>query len=460
MSSSPEPVILLLIPHDLQTYALAVGDILLSRFGLRHVLIRSTQTPADRLLLLHKNQPSLFVVLGPSTSSTSILETESTAPIITLTSANDVATTALAIAKCCSLASTTLREIVEQVTLENRQARLVQDAQLRTSSPFYANAMATCYDQQLQITGDSLQSTMRGKVRDRFELPDQQLLALVTTDRQSGFDRMLAKVPFKGAVLNLTSAFWFEQTASIIPNHLVAVPHPYISVCRKCKPFPIEFVVRSYMTGSTSTSIWSNYQKGVRSYCGHELADGMVKNQKLPTNLLTPTTKEEEHDRPISMKDIVDEQWMTPDDLEVCAEAALKVFALGQQIAAEHGLILVDTKYEFGRDEETGEILLIDEVHTPDSSRYWLASTYQQKVALGQEPDNIDKEFLRLWFRDNCDPYNDEVLPEAPRDLVLELARRYITLYEMITWKDFPLLELLGGESSLKEAMDSLLRQS
>jgi phosphoribosylaminoimidazole-succinocarboxamide synthase len=214
------------------------------------------------------------------------------------------------------------------------------------------------------------------------------------------------------------------------------------------------------MTGSTSTSIWSNYQNGVRNYCGHELADGMVKNQKLPTNLLTPTTKEEEHDRPISMKEIVDEQWMTPDDLEVCAEAALKVFALGQKIAAEHGLILVDTKYEFGRDEETGEILLIDEVHTPDSSRYWLASTYQQKVALGQEPDNIDKEFLRLWFRENCDPYNDEVLPEAPRDLVLELARRYITLYEMITWKDFPLMELLGGESSLKEAMDSLLQES
>lgn len=214
------------------------------------------------------------------------------------------------------------------------------------------------------------------------------------------------------------------------------------------------------MTGSTSTSIWSNYKNGVRNYCGHDLADGMVKNQKLPTNLLTPTTKEEEHDRPISMKEIVDEKWMTQEDLDVCAEAALKVFAMGQQIAAEHGLILVDTKYEFGRDESTGEILLIDEVHTPDSSRYWLASTYQQKVAMGQEPDNIDKEFLRLWFRDHCDPYNDKDIPEAPRDLVLELARRYITLYEMITWKDFPLMQLLGGESFVKEAMDALLSES
>lgn len=244
MSSSLEPVILLLIPHDLQTYALAVGDILLSRFGLRHVLIRSTQTPADRLLLLNEQQPSLFVVLGPATSSTSILETESAAPIITLTSSSDVATTALAIAKCCSLASHELQQRVQQVVLENRQARLVQDAQLRTSSPLYANAMATCFDQKLQVTGDSLPSSMRGKVRDRVELPDGHTLALVTTDRQSGFDRMLAMVPFKGAVLNLTSAFWFEQTKNIIPNHLVSVPHPYISVCRKCKPFPIEFVVR------------------------------------------------------------------------------------------------------------------------------------------------------------------------------------------------------------------------
>lgn len=237
-----EPAILLLVPHDLQTYALAVGDILLSRFQLRHVLVRSTQTPADRLLLLKEQQPTLFVVLGPATASTSIVETESAAPIITLPS-NDVATTALAIAKCCSLASTELQKRVQQVVLENRQARLVQDAQLRTSSPLYTNTLAVCFDQKRQVTGDSLASTQRGKVRDRFELPNGQL-ALVTTDRQSGFDRMLALVPFKGAVLNLTSAFWFEKTAHIIPNHLVAVPHPYMSICRKCTPFPIEFVVR------------------------------------------------------------------------------------------------------------------------------------------------------------------------------------------------------------------------
>jgi len=191
------------------------------------------------------------------------------------------------------------------------------------------------------------------------------------------------------------------------------------------------------MTGSTSTSIWKNYQDGVRNYCGHDLPDGMKKNEKLAKNLLTPTTKEEEHDRPISAADIVSEKWMTQQDLDVCADAALRVFALGQQLAAERGLILVDTKYEFGRDLTTGEILLIDEVHTPDSSRYWLASTYQERIAQGKEPDNIDKEFLRLWFRDNCDPYKDADLPEATKDLVCELARRYITLYEMITSKEF-----------------------
>ena len=191
------------------------------------------------------------------------------------------------------------------------------------------------------------------------------------------------------------------------------------------------------MTGSTSTSIWKNYQNGVRNYCGHELPEGMTKNQKLKENILTPTTKEEEHDRPISAKEIIEEKWMTREDWDICAEAALKIFARGQAIASDHGLILVDTKYEFGRDLETGEILLIDEVHTPDSSRYWLASSYEERIAAGKEPENIDKEFLRLWFSDHCDPYKDKELPEAPRDLVIELSRRYITLYEMITGKQF-----------------------
>jgi phosphoribosylaminoimidazole-succinocarboxamide synthase len=168
-------------------------------------------------------------------------------------------------------------------------------------------------------------------------------------------------------------------------------------------------------------------------YCGHALPNGMVKNQQLAANIVTPTTKEEHHDRPISRAEIIAEKWMTEQDYDACARAALDLFAYGQEVAAQRGLILVDTKYEFGRRVDTGEIMLIDEIHTPDSSRYWLASTYQERFESGKEPENIDKEFLRLWFRDHCDPYNDEVLPEAPRELVIELSERYIFLYEMIT---------------------------
>jgi phosphoribosylaminoimidazole-succinocarboxamide synthase len=291
---------------------------------------------------------------------------------------------------------------------------------------------------------------MVGKVRDRYDLSDK--LALVTTDRQSGFDRMLAKVPFKGQVLNLTSAYWFEKTKDIIPNHILSIPHPNVSIVKKCTPFPIEFVVRSYMTGSTSTSIWKNYSNGCRNYCGHELPDGMVKNQKLATNILTPTTKEEEHDRPISEADIVKEEWMTKKDLEVCGKAALAVFARGQKIAAERGLILVDTKFEFGKDAD-GNILLIDEVLTPDSSRYWLAASYEERMKEGSEPENIDKEFLRLWFAKRCDPYKDEVIPDAPKELVCELSRRYVSLFEMITGERFEFSE--GGEGKIASAIEN-----
>lgn len=243
MSTSPS--VFLLIPQDLHTYALAVSDILLKRYSLSNVQIRSAHTPPDRLLAASQSEaPMLFVVLGHSTSSTSILETDSAVPIITLSSSLDVPSTSLSIAKCCALASPEIRKRVENVVFSNRQARLVQDAQLRTSSALYVSKIGNSYDQHFQITGDKLgKAEHRGKVRDTF-LAGPNLLALVTTDRQSGFDRMLAQVPFKGAVLNMTSAFWFEQTKHIIPNHLVSIPHPYISVCRKCKPFPIEFVVR------------------------------------------------------------------------------------------------------------------------------------------------------------------------------------------------------------------------
>ena len=321
----------------------------------------------------------------------------------------------------------------------------------------YGARISAAYDASMQITGSNVSfdatsgvcpPRLTGKVRDRYEIGSDKL-ALVTSDRQSGFDRSLALVPFKGQVLNLTSAYWFGVTQDIIPNHLLSVPHPNVSIVKKCTPFPIEFVVRSYMTGSTSTSIWKNYQDGCRNYCGHQLPDGMKKNQKLEKNILTPTTKEE-HDRPISEADIVSEGWMKQEDLDACAKAALAVFDRGQKIAAERGMILVDTKYEFGKDS-SGVIHLIDEVNTPDSSRYWLKDSYQERIAAGKEPENIDKEFLRLWFRQNCDPYKDEVLPDAPKDLVVELSRRYIKLYETITGKKFDFQE--GAEGAIAEAI-------
>ena len=274
-----------------------------------------------------------------------------------------------------------------------------------------------------------------GKVRDQYELDEQ--IVLITTDRQSAFDRVLASIPFKGQVLNLTSAWWFEQTKDIIPNQIISVPDPNVTLAKKCKVFPIEFVVRGYITGSTSTSLWTVYNKGDREYCGNTLPEGLVKNQKLDQNMLTPTTKEEHHDRPISPSEIVSEGWMSQEDWDYCSQKALELFTFGQKRAAENGMILVDTKYEMGRDA-SGQIMLIDEIHTPDSSRYWIAKSYEQRFSSGEEPQNIDKEFLRLWFIDNCDPYNDEILPHAPEELVAELSSRYIYLYETITGGVFP----------------------
>ena len=278
-------------------------------------------------------------------------------------------------------------------------------------------------------------SKKTGKVRDQYDLGDK--VALITTDRQSAFDRILASVPFKGQVLNLTSAWWFDQTKDIIPNQVIDVPDPNVTLAKKCDVFPIEFVVRGYITGSTYTSLWTVYNNGNRTYCGNDLPEGLVKNQKLDDNMLTPTTKEEHHDRPIAPDEIVNEGWMTQEDWDYCSKKALELFAFGQKKAAENEMILVDTKYEMGRDAE-GTIRLIDEIHTPDSSRYWIAKTYDERMAVGQEPQNIDKEFLRLWFVDNCDPYNDETLPEAPEELVAELSSRYIYLYETITGGVFP----------------------
>ncbi len=273
-----------------------------------------------------------------------------------------------------------------------------------------------------------------GKVRDHFDLGDKILL--VTTDRQSAFDRVLAEIPYKGQILNRVSGFWFENTADICTNHVISIPDPNVTLARKCNVYPIEFVVRGYLTGSTSTSAWVNYDKGVRLFCGNPLPEGMKKNQRFEKAILTPTTKSEEHDEQISAEEILTQKIITETVWKKLADTAFALFEYGVKQAAQNGLILVDTKYEFGYTDDE-DVILIDEIHTPDSSRYWLKESYEERFAAGQEPENIDKEFLRLWFNEHCDPYTDEVLPAAPDELVVELSRRYMTLFEKITGVEF-----------------------
>ncbi len=273
-----------------------------------------------------------------------------------------------------------------------------------------------------------------GKVRDVYSQDDKVIL--ISTDRYSAFDRNLALIPCKGQVLTGVSRFWFEQTKDIVPNHVIDFPDPNVVVGKKCKVIPVEVVLRAYITGVTGTSLWTLYQKGVRDFGDFTLPNGMHKNQKLGKVILTPTTKFEEHDRPLSSKEIIYGGYMTKDQWEKVADISLKLFKRGQEVAFSKGLILVDCKYEFGLTPE-GEIMLIDEIHTPDSSRYWQAKTYEERIKNGLEPENFDKEFLRLWFKENCDPYKDEKLPEAPADLVEELSRRYIQIYEQITGISF-----------------------
>ncbi|CAH9128724.1 unnamed protein product [Cuscuta epithymum] len=211
-----------------------------------------------------------------------------------------------------------------------------------------------------------------------------------------------------------------------------------LTIAKKCSVFPVEFVVRGYVTGSTDTSLWTVYKNGVQNYCGNVLPDGLVKKQKLSENILTPTTKAADHDVPVTPDEIVQQGIMKKADYDEASSKALRLFEFGQRVASEHSLILVDTKYEFGKAAD-GTVLLIDEVQTPDSSRYWIAPSYLDRFRHGLEPENVDKEFLRLWFKNHCNPYEDEVLPEAPEELVTELSGRYIFLFETITRAKFEL---------------------
>jgi phosphoribosylaminoimidazole-succinocarboxamide synthase len=274
----------------------------------------------------------------------------------------------------------------------------------------------------------------KGKVRDVYGQADK--LILVATDRYSAFDRNLALIPFKGQVLTQISLFWFDKTKDIIQNHVLDNPDPNVVVGKKCTMIPIEVIVRGFITGVTDTAMWTIYQKGQRDFGDFVLPDGMKKNQKLDVPMLTPTTKDAVHDRPISGKEIVTEKIVEEKLWHQIEQVAKALFTRGQEIALKQGLILVDTKYEFGLDSE-GKLTLIDEIHTPDSSRYWIANSYEARIAQGLEPEYFDKEFLRLWFKEHSDPYKDEKLPDAPPDMVAELSSRYIQIYEQLTGKKF-----------------------
>ena len=287
-----------------------------------------------------------------------------------------------------------------------------------------------------EATFPELPNPQSGKVRESYDLPDGRRV-MIATDRQSAFDFVLAAVPLKGQVLNQTAMFWFEKTKDICPNHVIEAPDPNVVIARRLDMLPVEMVVRDYITGSTETSIWPMYERGERLLYGHPFPEGLMKNQKLPETIITPTTKaaQGKHDAPITAREIVEQRLLGQEQWDELARLSLAVFARGREIAADNGLILVDTKYEFGLDVD-GRITLADEILTPDSSRYWIAETYTSRLEASEEPESLDKEFLRLWIAGRCDPYKDPI-PEIPAATLMEFSGKYVDLYERVTGLDF-----------------------
>jgi len=275
-----------------------------------------------------------------------------------------------------------------------------------------------------------------GKVRDCYDLPDNRRI-LISSDRISAFDRILAVIPFKGQVLTQTARFWFDHTADICPNHVLSYPDPNVVIGQKLTILPVEIVVRGYLAGTTGTSILTLYKKGQRAMYGHILPDGLRDNQALPAPIITPTSKAFDggHDEPLTAAEIVGQGLLSQAQWDHISAIALALFARGQEMAAKRGLILVDTKYEFGTDA-AGNILLADEIHTPDSSRYWRADGYDDALANGTRPPSFDKDVIRSWVAARCDPYADPI-PEIPAEMIAATAQTYINAFEAITGQKF-----------------------
>ena len=304
----------------------------------------------------------------------------------------------------------------------------------------------------LDKTNLPLPGKTSGKVRDWYDLPDGNRL-FVTTDRLSAFDRILARVPYKGQVLNQLTNWWFDQTADIIPNHKVSVPDPNAVVAMVAEPIMVEVVVRGYITGVTSTALWYRYSLGERNVYGYYFPDGLQKNAGLPEPIITPTTKglAGAHDERLTCAEVTEKGLLDAATWNQVQGAALAIFKRGQGLAKKAGLILVDTKYEFGRTPD-GRVVLIDEVHTPDSSRFWKADTYESRFARGEELENFDKEFVRIAYAEKGYRGDGEI-PQMPADLWVVASQRYIAIYEMLTGNPFE-----AGEYPLEPRLNTNLR--
>ncbi|MCA0010546.1 phosphoribosylaminoimidazolesuccinocarboxamide synthase [Mesorhizobium sp. B292B1B] len=276
----------------------------------------------------------------------------------------------------------------------------------------------------------------KGKVRENYDLPDNRRI-IIATDRLSAFDTILTSIPFKGEILTQTARYWFEETADICPNHVLEYPDPNVVVGTRLDILPVEIVVRGYLAGTTSTSILTRYRRGERDMYGMRLPDGLRDNEKLAEPIITPTSKAAHggHDEPLSRAEIIEQRLLTQAQWDTVSDYALNLFARGQARAAERGLILADTKYEFGIDKNR-TIILADEIHTPDSSRYWIAGSYEQALANGTRPESFDKDFIRSWVTARCDPYRDPI-PEIPDEIIEQASKVYAQAYEAITGKAF-----------------------
>jgi phosphoribosylaminoimidazole-succinocarboxamide synthase len=314
------------------------------------------------------------------------------------------------------------------------------------------NDLIRLYPNALDSTNLPLPGRTSGKVRDWYDLPDGKRL-LVTTDRLSAFDRVLASVPYKGQVLNQLTNWWFDQTADIIPNHKISVPDPNAVVASLAEPFLVEVIVRGYITGVTSTALWYRYSLGERDIYGYRFPEGLQKNAELPGPIITPTTKGAAgtHDERLTCAEVTEKGLLNAATWEQVQAAALAVFKRGQELASKAGLILVDTKYEFGRTLD-GRVVLIDEVNTPDSSRFWKADTYARRFEEGQEPENFDKEFVRIAYAEKGYRGDGEI-PAMPVELWAATSQRYIAIYEMLTGKPF-----LAGEYPVEPRLLGNLR--